>query len=85
MKNHSFTLAMSDEGMPVKVVALLGGNGLHRRMTEMGLNVGAELVVRQRMGGRLVVPRGETRYALGNGMAHRIMVAPASPAMEAQP
>jgi ferrous iron transport protein A len=68
---------MADEGARVRVVGLKGGNGLERRMTEMGLNVGAELVVRQRQGGGLVVMRGETRYALGGGMAHQIMVAPA--------
>ena len=47
-------------------------------MTEMGLNVGAHLIVRQREGGRFVISRGETRYALGGGMAHRIMVAHAN-------
>lgn len=70
---------MADEGARVRVVALKGGAGLDRRMTEMGLNVGAELVVRQRQGGGLVVTRGETRFALGGGMAHKIMVAPAHP------
>jgi ferrous iron transport protein A len=68
---------MADEGAHVRVVGLMGGAGLEKRMTEMGLNVGAELVVRQRQGGGLVVMRGETRYALGGGMAHKIMVAPA--------
>ena len=68
---------MADEGARVRVVALNGGAGLDRRMTEMGLNVGAELVVRQRQGGGLVVMRGETRVALGGGMAHKIMVTPA--------
>jgi ferrous iron transport protein A len=68
---------MADEGARVRVVGLAGGNGLERRMTEMGLNVGAELVVRQRQGGGLVVMRGATRFALGGGMAHKIMVAPA--------
>ncbi len=72
----SFPLSMADEGRHVLVVALKGGSGLDRRMTEMGLNVGAKLVVRQREGGGVVVMRGETRYALGGGMAHRIMVAP---------
>jgi ferrous iron transport protein A len=43
-------------------------------MTEMGLNVGAELKVCQREGSGIVVMRGETRFALGGGMAHRIMV-----------
>lgn len=76
MNANCFPLMMADEGAQVRVVALLGGTGLDRRMTEMGLNVGAELVIRQRQGGGLVVTRGETRFALGGGMAHKIMVAP---------
>ena len=72
----SFPLSMADEGRHVLVVALRGGSGLDRRMTEMGLNVGAKLVVRQREGGGVVVMRGGTRFALGGGMAHKIMVAP---------
>lgn len=77
MSQHSsFPLSMADEGRHVRVVALKGGAGLDRRMTEMGLNIGANLIVRQREGGGVVVMRGETRFALGGGMAHRIMVAP---------
>lgn len=75
MTSSAYPLMMADEGARVRVVALMGGAGLERRMTEMGLNIGAELVVRQRQGGGLVVMRGETRYALGGGMAHKIMVA----------
>ena len=80
MNTSCFPLMMADEGARVRVVALKGGAGLDRRMTEMGLNVGAELVVRQREGGGVVVMRGETRYALGCGMAHKIMVAPVAEA-----
>ncbi len=76
MNANCFPLMMADEGAHVRVVALKGGSGLDRRMTEMGLNIGAELIVRQRQGGGLVVMRGETRFALGGGMAHKIMVAP---------
>jgi ferrous iron transport protein A len=66
---------MADAGARVRVVALRGGDNLIKRMTEMGLNVGSELIVRQRQGGGgLVVSRGETRYALGGGMAHKVMV-----------
>lgn len=74
MTPTAYPLMMANEGARVRVVGLMGGNGLERRMTEMGLNVGAELVVRQRQGGGLVVMRGETRFALGGGMAHKIMV-----------
>lgn len=71
-----FPLTMADEGARVRVVALMGGAGLDRRMTQMGINVGAELRVVLHEGGGLVVMRGETRFALGGGMAHRVMVAP---------
>lgn len=70
----SFPLSMSNAGMRVRVVSLAGGQGLDRRMTEMGINVGAELKICQREGAGIVVMRGETRFALGGGMAHRIMV-----------
>jgi len=65
---------MAEEGTAVRVVALRGGHVLDRRMTEMGLNVGCELTVRQRQGSGVVVTRGEARFALGNGMAHKVMV-----------
>jgi ferrous iron transport protein A len=67
---------MCSEGMQVRIVALRAGSNLDRRLTEMGLNIGAELLVRQHEGGGIVVMRGETRFALGGGMAHKIMVAP---------
>jgi ferrous iron transport protein A len=80
MNAAAFPLMMASEGARVRVVALRGGAGLDKRMTEMGINIGAELVVRQHQGGGVVVMRGETRFALGGGMAHKIMVAPAASA-----
>jgi ferrous iron transport protein A len=76
----AFPLMMASAGARVRVVALRGGAGLDKRMTEMGINIGAELVVRQHQGGGVVVMRGETRFALGGGMAHKIMVAPVASA-----
>lgn len=70
----AFPLAMAGEGDCVRVVAILGGAGVALRVAEIGLNVGSELRVRQREGGALVVGRGETRFALGGGIAHKIMV-----------
>ena len=72
----SYPLLLAGAGERVRVVALRGGAALDRRVTQMGINVGAELTVLLREGGGLVVLRGETRFALGGGMAHRIMVAP---------
>jgi len=74
--NPLLPLAMASENVAVRVVAIQGGAGLARRLTEMGLHVGSEIVVRQRQGGGLVLSRGETRLALGGGMAHKIMVSP---------
>lgn len=73
-RDHSFPLSMAEEGSAVRVVALRGGHGLDRRMTDMGLNVGCELTVRQRQGSGVVVTRGDARYALGHGLAHKVLV-----------
>ena len=72
--NAPFPLAMAQEGELVKIFLLRGGKGLETRLTTLGLNVGSELIISQRQGGNLVVIRGETRLALGAGMAQKIMV-----------
>ena len=69
-----FPLAMSQPGERVRIALLRSGKNLARRLTELGLNVGSELTVSQHEGGNLVVIRGETRLALGAGMAQKIMV-----------
>lgn len=69
-----FPLAMAQEGERLRIHLLRGGKGLEMRLTALGLNVGSELTVSQREGGGLVVLRGETRIALGAGMAQKIMV-----------
>lgn len=69
-----FPLAMAREGERLRVHLLRGGKAMEMRLTTLGLNVGSELTVSQREGGNLVVLRGETRIALGAGMAHKIMV-----------
>jgi ferrous iron transport protein A len=71
-----FPLMMADEGAHLRIVALHGGKGLTTRLTELGLNVGSEVRVLQRQGGGLLVARGESRIALGGGMAAKIQVAP---------
>ena len=67
-------LAMAQEGERLRIHLLRGGKGLEMRLTALGLNLGTELTLIQRSGGGLVVLRGETRIALGPGMAHKIMV-----------
>ncbi|WP_005222636.1 FeoA family protein [Marichromatium purpuratum] len=74
----SYPLTMADDNTLVRVCTLLGGRQLVRRLTELGLNQGAELRVVQRQGGGLIVARGETRIALGGGMAAKILVTDAA-------
>lgn len=74
--SKAIPLGMATEGAKVKVIALNGGQTLSKRLTEMGIHIGSELLVRQRQGGGLVVSRGELKFALGGGMAHKILVEP---------
>lgn len=58
------------------VVALQGGGGFQERVVSMGLFVGCDVdVIGGGDGGRMVLKAGETRLALGHGMAEKVMVA----------
>jgi len=79
MKNenvaHAFPLAMAGEGELLKLVGITAGKKLAKRLITMGMIENMELQVLQR-GAGLVVICGETRLALGYGMANKIMVVP---------
>jgi len=60
--------------VPLRIVTIRGGAALIARLTDMGLNIGSEVRVVQHSGAGLVVARGETRFALGGGMAHKVLV-----------
>lgn len=74
MSNPTLPLSMAEVGVPLRISAIAGGCGLMRKFTEMGLNAGAQIEIRQQERGSVVVCRGQTRYAIGAGMAHKIMV-----------
>ena len=64
-------------GQKAVVVALPGGRGPQRRLSSMGLTVGAQvqsLISRGR--GPIVVAVRQTRLALGRGIASRVQVRP---------
>ena len=69
-------LGMADPETLVRIVALRAGRGLDKRLSELGLNVGCVVRVVQRHGAKLLVARGETRLAIGGGVATRILVQP---------
>ena len=63
---------------PLRVVSIQGGRGFQHRLIGMGLKVGSVLTVLHAAGGGVgptLVAVGDTRLAIGHGMAQRILVA----------
>lgn len=56
----------------MRLVRVLGGQRLKRRLLALGLNIGGELEVVQRRGGGVVLARGGNRVALGAGVAQKL-------------
>ncbi|HDN25612.1 MAG TPA: ferrous iron transport protein A [Thioploca sp.] len=76
---QAFPLAMAGVGEWVKIAGVTGGKNLIKRLIAMGLIENTELQVLQRQRGTgLIVACGETRLALGIGMANKIKVVPKS-------
>lgn len=74
-RERTMPLIMASPGERVRIVAFLGGRGAERRLTSMGLYRGSEVEVVKSSGpGPLIVARGETRIALGFGLAQKILV-----------
>jgi len=67
-------LTMSAAGTRLKIAAISGGHGLKLKIAEMGLNPGTEIELRQHEQGAVVISAGNTRYAIGAAMAHRVLV-----------
>lgn len=53
---------------------MVGGRAFQQRMVSMGIRVGTELEVLRGSSGPVLVGVGESRLALGRGMAEKIMV-----------
>ncbi len=62
-------------GKDVIVTRLAGGEGMKRRLMDMAIYPGVRVKLVSSFGrGRVVVQVGEARFALGRGIAYRIMV-----------
>ena len=69
------TLPMLRPGVEATLVAIRGGGRLRGRLADMGLVPGVRVrLLTNSDWGRVVVASGETRLALGRGMAQKIMV-----------
>ena len=75
MKGQILPLTMIRPGKTVMLVAISGGLGLRRRLTDMGLNEGVKFrIVQSLRPGPCIVAFGGTRLAVGHGMAQKILV-----------
>jgi Fe2+ transport system protein FeoA len=72
-------LALADEGVWLKVVGLRPGRNVQHRLIELGLKVGSRICILQRGGScPMLIGVGDSRLALGHGLAGKIMVEPAN-------
>jgi ferrous iron transport protein A len=71
----AFPLLLAAEGERVRVVGTGGGRGMDRKLADLGLVLGSELlIVRRTFDGAMIVARDDLRLALGAGIAHRVLV-----------
>ena len=68
-------LAAVSSGRRAKIVSIIGGRGLKEHLINMGLDIGSEIeVLRHGAPGPFLIAIKETRLAIGQGMASKIMV-----------
>jgi|APTNR8051073442_1049403.scaffolds.fasta_scaffold03170_6 ferrous iron transport protein A len=79
-----FPLVQAGDGERVEIVSVDGGAGAQRKLAHLGLAPGKtiEIVTRQ-PGGPLLVAVGETRVAVGFGLALKVKVAAAASSEQA--
>ncbi|MGA1873540.1 MAG: FeoA family protein [Thermoplasmatota archaeon] len=62
------------EGEKVTVRTVDGGRGVNKRLSELGIGIGATVTVVQNNGGPVIVCYGDCRMALGKGVSMKILV-----------
>jgi len=67
-------LSMLSEGEQGKIVSIMGGRGLTRRLAELGFNLDTKVKVLRATSGPIVVLLRESRIAIGRGVAMKIFV-----------
>lgn len=71
----SLPLQMAPVGKDLQVTGIAAGRGLARRLAELGFNEHSIVRVIKSLGhGPLIVQLNNSRFALGRGMAMKIMV-----------
>lgn len=74
--NNPISLANMQSGQNGTVVQMDGGYGMTRRLDNLGIRIGKKVrkVSSQLMRGPVIINHGNTRVAIGFGMAQRILV-----------
>jgi Fe2+ transport system protein FeoA len=72
--NPAFPLALAAAGAEVSIVGAAGNRRSAHRLAELGLTPGVVLTVLRGDGGTLLIAVGDTRLAIGQGLAHTILV-----------
>lgn len=68
-------LATVSSGRRAKIVSIVSGRGLREHLINMGLDIGSEIeILRQGAPGPFLIAIKETRLAIGQGMADKIIV-----------
>lgn len=69
-------LPLAGEGTTVRMVGISGNQRAAHRLAELGLTPGVALTVLRANGDTLLIALGDTRLALGAGLAHTVLVTP---------
>jgi len=70
-------------GGRARIARINGGGQLARRLMGLGLRVGSEIAVLQHRGRGVLLANGDTRVALGGGIAGKLLVEPLTTATDA--
>ena len=68
-------LSMADRGEPHTIFKIGGKDEVRRHLAELGLVVGEQVQVVNRLGGNIILQVKDSRIALDRGLASRIMIA----------
>ena len=73
--NQPYPLNNARIDIEVEIVALIGCDNFIHRIAEMGLGIGKKIrVVNSAGSGPMIIQSGNSRIALGHGMAEKILV-----------
>ncbi len=75
MRGQFLPLALVRPNREVSLMAVIGGQGLRRRLNDMGLSKGVKFkVIHASVAGPCIISLGNSRLVLGRGMAQKILV-----------